>query len=176
MLRIDRFSSTFFTVVKAAAILPAAAGHFTSYLPVALEQEIQSLTNPVAPFGSAIVGTVEDLQGQTLIKVQHARQAVDTTMDMLGLDLLEASLWMDVRKAQTASRSFGPAPTAAWSAFRKEVPLRSGFDGSAGESETMAAAAFIRKTDPGRFYSTALPVADGANGAAGARSVSHCAP
>ena len=97
-------------------------------------------------------------------------------MDMLGLDLLEASLWMDVRKAQTASRSFGPAPTAAWSAFRKEVPLRSGFDGSAGESETMAAAAFIRKTDPGRFYSTALPVADGANGAAGARSVSHCAP
>jgi histidine ammonia-lyase len=64
MLRIDRFSSTFFTVVKATAILPAAAGHFTSYLPVALEQEIQSLTNPVAPFGSAIVGRWRTCRGR----------------------------------------------------------------------------------------------------------------
>jgi hypothetical protein len=31
MLRIDRFTSTFFTVVKAAEVLPAAAGHFTGY-------------------------------------------------------------------------------------------------------------------------------------------------
>ena len=67
----------------------------TSYTPVALQQEIQSLTTPVAPFGAAIVGTVEDLQAQSLIKVQHAQQAVSTTMDMLGMDLLEASLWLD---------------------------------------------------------------------------------
>jgi histidine ammonia-lyase len=166
MLRIDRFSSTFFTVVKAADILPAAAGHFSGYTPVALQQEIQSLTNPVAPFGAAIVGTVEDLQGQSLLKVQHARQAVDTTMDMLGLDLLEGSLWMDVRKAQTPGRSFGPAATAAWSAFRKEVPLRPGFDSSSTESETMAAATFVHKTDPGQFYSTVLPTAVSASAAA----------
>ena len=166
MLRIDRFSSTFFTVVKAADILPAAAGHFSGYTPVALQQEIQSLTNPVAPFGAAIVGTVEDLQGQSLLKVQHARQAVDTTMDMLGLDLLEGSLWMDVRKAQTPGRSFGPGATAAWSAFRKEVPLRPGFDSSSTESETMAAAAFVHKTDPGNFYSTVLPTAASASAAA----------
>jgi histidine ammonia-lyase len=167
MLRIDRFSSTFFTVVKAADILPAAGGHFSSYTPVALQQEIQSLTNPVAPFGAAIVGTVEDLQAQSLLKVEHARQAVDTTMDMLGLDLLEGSLWMDVRKAQTPGRSFGQAPTAAWSAFRKEVPLRPGFDSSSTESETMAAAAFVHKTDPGKFYSTVLPTAGSASAAAG---------
>ena len=166
MLRIDRFSNTFFTVVKAAAILPAAAGHFSGYTPVALQQEIQSLTNPVAPFGAAIVGTVEDLQGQSLLKVQHARQAVDTTMDMLGLDLLEGSLWVDVRKAQTPGRNFGPAATAAWSAFRKQVPLRPGFDSSSTESETMAAAAFVHKTDPGQFYSTVLPTTSGANAAA----------
>src|ERR1700722_12585077 len=166
MLRIDRFSSTFFTVVKAADVLPAAAGHFTGYTPVAMQQEIQSLTNPVAPFGSAIVGTVEDLQAQTFIKVQHVRQAVDTTMDMLGLDLLEGSLWMDVRKAQTPGRSFGPAATAAWSAFRKEVPLRPGFDSSSTESETMAAAAFVHKTEPGGFYSTVLPTAKSVSGAA----------
>jgi histidine ammonia-lyase len=167
MLRIDRFSSTFFTVVKAADILPAAAGHFSGYTPVALQQEIQSLTNPVAPFGAAIVGTVEDLQGQSLLKVEHARQAVDTTMDMLGLDLLEGSLWMDVRKAQTPGRSFGAATTAAWSAFRKQVPLRPGFDSSSTESETMAAAAFVHKTDPGQFYSTVLPTTPGASAAAG---------
>jgi histidine ammonia-lyase len=157
MLRIDRFSSTFFTVVKAAEVLPAAAGHFTGYTPVALQQEIQSLTNPVAPFGSAIVGTVEDLQAQSLLKVQHARQVVDTTMDMLGEDLLESSLWMDVRKAQTPGRNFGDAPTAAWAAFRKELPLRSGFDASVTESESRLAASFVHRTDPDNFYKTALP-------------------
>ena len=164
MLRIDRFSNPFFTVVKAAEVLPAAAGHFTGYTPVALQQEIQSLTNPVAPFGSAIVATVEDLQAQSLIKVQHARQAVDTTMDLLGHDLLEASLWMDVRRAQTPARSFGTAPTAVWSAFRKEVPLQSGFDPSATQSETMAAAAFVHKTDPAKFYPTVLPASAGSEG------------
>jgi histidine ammonia-lyase len=159
MLRIDRFSSTFFTGVKASDVLPAAAGHFSGYMPVALQQEIQSLTNPVAPFGAAIVGTVEDLQAQSLLKVQHARQAVDTTMDMLGLDLLEGSLWMDVRKAQTPGRSFGQPPAAAWSAFRKVVPLRSGYEGTPAESETMSAAKFVHETDPGKFYSTTLPSA-----------------
>jgi histidine ammonia-lyase len=161
MLRIDRFSSTFFTVVKAAEVLPAAAGHFTGYTPVALQQEIQSLTNPVAPFGSAIVGTVEDLQAQSLIKVQHARQVVDTTMDMLGEDLLEASLWMDVRKAQIPGRNFGSAPTAAWAAFRKELPLRSGLDPASTESESRLAAAFVHKTDPETFYKTLLPSRSG---------------
>ncbi len=164
MLRIDRFSNPFFTVVKAAEVLPAAAGHFTGYTPVALQQEIQSLTNPVAPFGSAIVGTVEDLQAQSLIKVQHARQAVDTTLDLLGHDLLEASLWMDVRKAQAPGRNFGQAPTAVWSAFRKEIPLQPGFDAAATRSETMAAAAFVHETDPAKFYPTVLPSSEGSRG------------
>src|ERR1700736_3943050 len=98
MLRIDRFTSPFFTVVKSSEVLPDIRHWGGGYAPVALQQEIQSLTNPVPPFGAAIVGTVEDLQAQTLIKVQHARQAVATTMDLLGHDLLEASFWMDVRK------------------------------------------------------------------------------
>jgi histidine ammonia-lyase len=157
MLRIDRFSSPFFTVVKASEVLPAAAGHFSGYTPVALQQEIQSLTNPVAPFGSAIVGTVEDLQGQTLIKVQRARQAVDTTMDLLAHDLLEASLWLDVRKAQDPHRNFGQAPTAAWTALRKKVPLVAHSAGTAAGSDATVAAQFVRDTDPGTFHSIALP-------------------
>jgi histidine ammonia-lyase len=158
MLRIDRFSNPFFTVVKARDVLPAAAGHFSGYTPVALQQEIQSLTNPVAPFGSAIVGAVEDLQAQTLIKVQHARRAVATTMDLLGYDLLEASLWMDVRKAQNTDRNFGPAPTRAWTALRKIVPLQADSDRTATQSDAMLAASFVHTTDPETFYPKELPV------------------
>ena len=158
MLRIDRFSSPFFTVVKASDVLPGGPRWIGGYTPVALQQEIQSLTNPVAPFGSAIVGTVEDLQAQTLIKVQHARQAVSTTMDLLAHDLLGASLWIDVRKAQNPSRKFGQAPLAAWSAFRKAVPLGPGpMAGGATASEEILAAAFVHSTDPAAFYSGAPP-------------------
>jgi histidine ammonia-lyase len=161
MLRIDRFSSPFFTVVKAKDVLPAAAWHFAGYTPVELQQEIQSLTNPVAPFGSAIVGTVEDLQAQTLIKVQRTRQAVSTTMDLLAHDLLEGSLWMDVRKAQDPHRNFGQAPTAALNALRGKVPLVVNTSTPANESEAAIAAAFIRNTDAATFYPSALPVSGG---------------
>jgi hypothetical protein len=40
-------------------------------------------------------------------------------MDLLAFDLLEGSLWMEVRAKQDPKRSFGPAPTAAWQAFLK---------------------------------------------------------
>ena len=178
MLRIDRFSSPFFTVVKATDVLPAAAGHFAGYTPVALQQEIQSLTNPVAPFGSAIVGTVEDLQAQTLIKVQRARQAVGTTMDLLAHDLLEASLWLDVRKTQDPRRQFGQAPTAAWTALRSKVPLVANSGGTAAGSDATIAAAFVRSTDPASFYPTALPArgSESAARACASRAVPHLAP
>jgi histidine ammonia-lyase len=150
MLRIERFHSPFFTGVKASDVLPEAGRGFYDYAPVDLQQEVQSLMNPVAPFGSAIVGTVEDLQGQTRIKVQRARQAVDTTFELLGFDLLEGSLWLDVRKKQEAHRSFGGAPTAAWTSFRKTMPLLPA-GGSAG-SAPIALAGFLRGTPASTFY------------------------
>src|SRR3984893_2592920 len=162
MLRIDRFSSPFFTVVKPAEVLPAAAGHFTGYTPVALQQEIQSLTNPVAPFGSAIVGTVEDLQSQTRIKVQRARQAVSVTMGLLGHDLLQASLWMDVRQAQDPQRHFGQAATAAWFAVRKEIPLRTDPDKMPPQSNHMRAAVFVKAVPASTFYARTNPPTHGA--------------
>jgi histidine ammonia-lyase len=155
MLRIDRFTSPFFTVVKSSEVLPDIV-HWGGYTPVELQQEIQSLTSPVAPFGAAIVGTVEDLQAQTLIKVQHARQAVSITLDLLGHDLLEASFWMDVRQVQNPRRSFGSAPAAVWSALRKEVPLKSD-PSRATHSDAMLAASFVHTNDPATFYSTGLP-------------------
>jgi histidine ammonia-lyase len=156
MLRIDRFSNPFFTVVKLEDVLPGGPRWTGGYTPVALQQEIQSLTNPVAPFGASIVSTVEDLQAQTLIKVQHARQAVGTTLDLLGLDLLTASVWVDARKAQDPKRGFGAAPTALLSAFRKVVPLQPPAAATA-ESDENRAALFLHATDPAAFYSGAAP-------------------
>ena len=83
-------------------MLSAADGQY-DYNPVDLQQEVQSLMSPLAPSGSAIVATVEDLQSQTRIKLQRARQAVAATMDLLGFDLIEGSLWMDVRASRIRS-------------------------------------------------------------------------
>ncbi len=155
MLRIERFRNPFFTGVSLADALPEASQNFTDYAPVDLQQEVQSLMNPVAPFGSAIVGTVEDLQAQTRIKAQRARQAVATTFDLLGFDLIEGCLWLDVRKAQDATRSFGSAPTAAWIAFRRRVPLRLGPGGL--ESISLAASQFLKTTAASTFYQGDAP-------------------
>ncbi len=152
MLRIERFRNPFFTVVAASDVLTGLPSEDNGYTPVDLQQEIQSLMNPVAPFGSALESTVEDLQAQTRVKVQRARAAVATTLDLLGLDLLRASLWLDVRKAQEPKRSFGPAPTAAWVALRKAVPLKVDPARVSAESNERRAAAFVKVTPAATFY------------------------
>jgi histidine ammonia-lyase len=152
MLRIERFRNPFFTGVSVEEILPAATLSFTDYAPVDLEQEVQGLMNPVAPFGSAIVGTVEDLQAQTRIKAQRARQAVETTFDLLGFDLIQGSLWMDVRKAQDPGRNFGAAPTAAWAALRQRVPLRQDSAETNAQSISLLASQFLKTTPASTFY------------------------
>jgi histidine ammonia-lyase len=159
-LRIDRFFNPFFTSTNPAQVLHIPPGNgFAIYMaggggftPVDLMQEIQSLTNPVAPSGQAIVATVEDLQAQTRIKAYRARQAVSTTFDLLAHDLLTATLWLDVRKAQDPSRNFGDGPTAAWTAFRKIVPLLPVLDGVPTQSRSMTAAAFLKSTPASTFY------------------------
>ena len=157
MLRIERFRSPFFTVVSPADVLPHWARNDSGYMPSDLQQEIQGLTNPVAPSGSALETSVEDLQSQTRLKVQRARQAVSVTTDLLALDLLEASLWLDVRNKQYPSRSFGSAATAAWRAFRKRVPLEMELADAATEPKQMIAAAFVRATPASTFYRGTSP-------------------
>jgi histidine ammonia-lyase len=160
MLRIDRFTSPFFTVVEASQVLPDYPHDSDGYTPPDLQQEIQSLINPVAPAGSAIESTVEDLQAQTRIKVQRARQAVATTMDLLGHDLLQAGFWIDVRRKQAPGRDFGQAPTAAWTALRKTIPLKTAEQRvKATQSDEVLAATFVHSTDPEAFYSSAPPPA-----------------
>ena len=165
-LRIDRFSNPFFTATIPAQVLHAPPGSgfelFRAggggFTPVDLEQEIQSLTNPIAPSGQAIVGTVEDLQAQTRIKAYRARQAVDTTVDLLAHDLLTATFWLDVRKTQDGSREFGAGPTAAWLALRKLVPLLPAAEVIPTHSRAMTAAAFLRSTPASTFYAGVAPM------------------
>lgn len=157
MLRIERFRNPFFTGVSVSEVLPGAGGGFYGFAPVDLQQEIQSLMNPIAPFGSAIVGDVEDLQAQTRIKLQRARQAVETTFDLLSYDLLEGSLWLDVRKTQDPTRSFGEAPTAVWMAFRGHVPLRPDPAAERTQSVPATAAQFLKSTAASTFYATKEP-------------------
>jgi histidine ammonia-lyase len=159
MLRIERFRNPFFTLVAAADVIPGVRGGFYGYAPVDLQQEVQSLMNPIAPFGAAIVATVEDLQAQTRLKLQHSRALVATTVDLLGFDLLEGALWLDVRKTQDGARRFGTVPTSAWEAFRRVVPLE--LMGAAKGSKSVAtlAADFLRDTPASSFF-TNLPRED----------------
>ena len=152
MLRIERFRNTFFTGIQPQDVLKGWHRRDTSgYMPTDLQQEIQGLANPVAPFGSALETTVEDLQAQTRLKVQRARQAVSTTMDLLALDLCEAALWLDVRKAQDTTRVFGAAPTAAWTALRQVVPLLPDAQPAPAASDQTLAARFIRERPAAEF-------------------------
>ena len=160
-LRIDRFSNPFFTAANPAELLHVKPEDRASlylaggggYTPVDLQQEITSLANPVAPSGAAIVGTVEDLQAQTRIKAYRARQAVVTTFDLLGHDFLNAALWLDIRKMQDPARQFGAAPTAAWAAFRKTMPLLPSFDQPPTQSRSFTAATFLEANPAHQFYS-----------------------
>jgi histidine ammonia-lyase len=149
-LRIERFRNPFFTGATLHDVLPEAGRGFTDYAPVDLEQEIQSLMNPIAPSGSAIVATVEDLQAQTRVKVQRARQAVATTFDLLGFDLLEGSLWLDARRRQNPHREFGPAATAAWTAFRRVIPLSP--EAAGPRPLSTQTGDFLRTTPASQFY------------------------
>jgi histidine ammonia-lyase len=117
-----------------------------------LMQEIQGLINPVPPQGIALIQTVEDLQGQTRLKVQRARQAVDDTIELLAEDLLTGTYWLDIRKTQDASRQFGASPTAVWTAFRATLPLSGVSAATAAQPIHEAAAEFIRANPASIFY------------------------
>lgn len=124
--RIERFRNPFFTVIKTADVLSADERKdiptFDGYLPTDLWQELADLGTPVTPAGQAIVATVEDLEAQTRIKTQRAREAADVSFHLVAQDLLTASYWMELRKAQKPERKFGEAPTAALAALRKVIP------------------------------------------------------
>jgi histidine ammonia-lyase len=156
MLRQERFNSTFFTVVKAQDFMPAAAGPGRGafgpgpgWVNHEVWQTIQGLINPVPPEGySADAENVEELDAEALFKVRRAVTALDESWMLLTSDVLTGARWMDVRKAQDPSRSFGAAPTAALAALRKVAPLQP----APGQSVGPAALDFLKTTPVSAFY------------------------
>jgi histidine ammonia-lyase len=130
--RIERFSdrgpTAFFTGIKPADVLtpaqirasPALSEPFFVFMD--LWAEIQFLSRSITPEGNAADIGVADIEAHSRLKGSHAREVVDLTIQLLGYDLLVATYWLDVRKAEDSNRHFGQAPTAAWQAFRKVLP------------------------------------------------------
>jgi histidine ammonia-lyase len=155
--RMLRFTSAFFTIIGPSDEVPGEPGRFhltqgSEIDAVALMQEIQGLINPVPPEGNALIQNVEDMQGQTRLKVTRARTAVDDTIELLAEDLLTGTYWLDLRKAQKPSRAFGASPTAVWSAFRATLPFNGVGAASATQPIHEIAAAFIRSNAAANFY------------------------
>jgi histidine ammonia-lyase len=124
MLRQERFQSTFFTVVTPEEILgPTAGGQRNRFNPAAgnnheVYQRIQGYIVPVTPEGySGDPEGVEELDAETLFKMDRAQKAVTESWTLVANDLATGVRWMDIRKAQRQSRGFGPGPTAAVAAF-----------------------------------------------------------
>jgi histidine ammonia-lyase len=164
--RIYRFGNPFFTVVSPKDLLTPqqladAAPNGIGYDPTTLWQEIQSLAPSLTPEGQGVGDTVEELQAQTVLKVTRSRQVVDLTLRLLGLDLMTATYWMDLRQIQVPSRSFGAAPTAAWTAFRKAVPWRQAEADRPRTPESDLGYSFLKANSAARFYPAAAQDIDG---------------
>ena len=132
--RLHRFNNPFFTVVTEEEVLEKdpqgrPSGGYApkggGFVAGGLWQEVQNVARPISPEGFNIdVSGTGDLEAQTRLKAHNLRLAIDYMFDLMGQDLLTATFWMDIRKLQDSNRTFGDAPTAAWQAFRKEVPFR----------------------------------------------------
>jgi len=156
--RVQRFSSTFFTVASAPDVVRLRGfpplQDYSGYLQSGLWARIAADAVPIAPTGTALVGDVEDLQSQAGLKAEKLRDALDATDGLLAIDLLTGTYWMDVRQAQDPSRAFGAAPAAVRKALRAVVPLDT--DAPPPVPNATAAAAFMRD-HPATTFTGDLP-------------------
>jgi histidine ammonia-lyase len=160
--RIERFSdrgpTPFFTGIKIADVLtpeqielsPSMSEPYFAFMDI--WQEIQSLSHSLTPEGNAADIGVADIEAQTRLKGVRGRQVIDLTMQLLGYDLLTATYWMDVRKAEGADRNFGAAPTAVWTAFRKVLPWQQNIDTRPEIPYSVTAYGFLKSTPATNFY------------------------
>jgi histidine ammonia-lyase len=164
----DRSPTAFFTGIKPTDVLtpeqikdsPALSEPFWVFMD--LWQEIQSLSQSLAPEGNAADVGVADIQAQTRLKGSRGQQVVDLTMQLLGYDFWNATYWMDVRKAQDPSRQFGPVPTAAWTAFRRILPWQQDPDTRPEMPYGIVAYNFLKSTPAASFFPAgpAMPTTD----------------
>jgi histidine ammonia-lyase len=170
----DRSPTPFFTGIKPADVLtpeqikdsPALSEPFWVFLD--LWQEIQSLSQSLAPEGHAADAGVADIDSETRLKASRGQQVIDLTMQLLGYDLWNATYWMDLRKTQDSSRNFGPVATGVWTAFRKVLPWQQDPETRPEIPYGIVAYTFLKSTPAGTFYpgGPVMPTTDGTLGAA----------
>ena len=119
----------------------AAFTHALEILDSAIGQRVSSALAYIPP---------KDESG--LVPVNYGRQHLDATFALLATDLTKAATLLDQRQAENTARTFGPAPTAVWTAFRTAVPAR-----MAGDTAQAGAAQFIQANQPGIFYPKGEP-------------------
>jgi histidine ammonia-lyase len=123
-----RFGDPFHTGVSPNDVLNAevrglAAPQGNGTTAIAIFGQVEAVMNPVPPQGIASdIHSTSDLESNTPIKIAKAQAAVDYSVQLLAHDLMTATYWLDLRKAQDPKREFGAPVTAAWSAYRKVSP------------------------------------------------------
>jgi histidine ammonia-lyase len=171
--RIERFNDrgpvAFFTGIYPKDVLtpeelrlsPSMREPYFAFLDV--WAEIQNDAHSIGAEANASDFGVADIEALTRLKASRARQVVDSTMQLLAYDLLTATYWLDVRKAQDPKRDFAPAPTAAWIAFRKLLPWQQEVDSRPDIPYGAVAYHFLNQTPASTFYSggPAMPATDG---------------
>ena len=171
--RIERFNdrgpTAFFTGIYPKDVLtpeqlrlsPALSEPYFAFMDV--WAEIQNDAHSVTPEGNASDFGVADIEAFSRLKAVRARQVVDLTVQLLGYDLLTATYWLDVRKAENPARDFAPAPTSAWMAFRKVLPWQQEVDSRPDVPYGAVAYNFLKQTPASNFYPSgpAMPATDG---------------
>ena len=171
--RIERFNErgpvAFFTGIYPKEVLsaeelrlsPSMREPYFAFLDV--WAEIQNDAHSITAEANASDFGVADIEALTRLKASRGREVVDLTMQLLAYDLLTATYWLDVRKAQDPKREFAPAPTAAWSAFRKVLPWQQEVDSRPDIPYGAVAYHFLVQTPASTFYSGGpdMPATDG---------------
>ncbi len=127
--------------------------------PYPLANDVAAFAGAVGMLNVALAQRVDGtLAGRTAggeegpVPLERAYQELGATVIKLAVDLREAAKMMDQRLAENTGRTFGAAPTAAWTAFRKVVPAQTN-DGAA----QLAAEQFILNNAPATFYPKSEP-------------------
>lgn len=166
--RIERFSdrgpTAFFTGIFPKDVLtpeqlrlsPSMLEPYFAFMDV--WAEIQNEAHTVTAEGNAADLGVADIEAYSRLKAVRGRQVVDLSLQLLAYDLLTATYWLDVRKAEDPKRSFAPAPTAVWSAFRKRLPWQQEVDSRPDVPYGAVAYEFLKQTPASSFYASGPPM------------------
>jgi histidine ammonia-lyase len=171
--RIERFSdrgpTAFFTGIYPKDVLtpeqlrlsPSILEPYFAFMDV--WAEIQDDAHSITAEGNASDFGVADIEAFSRLKAVRGRQVVDLTLQLLAYDLLTATYWLDVRKAEDPKRNFAPAPTAAWIAFRNVLPWQQEVDSRPDVPYGAIAYNFLKQTPASTFYSggPSMPATDG---------------